>query len=97
FRRVLFRSPRATRPKPKASNGCSFRRERCFPRTDRELTPSSPSHGVPPRQITEYVTVARVRDVPPGSVVQVQAGDRWYALANLDGVLHAVDNNCPHN
>ena len=43
------------------------------------------------------MTVANVRDVPPGTVVQVQAGDRWYALANVDGVLHALDNNCPHN
>jgi nitrite reductase/ring-hydroxylating ferredoxin subunit len=35
--------------------------------------------------------------VPPGSVLAVQAGERWYALVNLDGVLHALDNNCPHN
>ena len=27
----------------------------------------------------------------------MRAGDRAYALANVDGVLHAVDNNCPHN
>jgi len=45
----------------------------------------------------DYVTVARIDDVPPGRVLAVQAGDRWYALVNLDGVLHAVDNNCPHN
>jgi nitrite reductase (NADH) small subunit len=45
----------------------------------------------------EYVTVARLEDVPPGAVLQVRAGERWYALANVDGVLHAVDNNCPHN
>jgi nitrite reductase (NADH) small subunit len=45
----------------------------------------------------EYVPVARVADVPPGTLVAVRAGERWYALANVDGVLHAVDNNCPHN
>ena len=45
----------------------------------------------------EYVTVARVSDLRPGAVISVQAGERWYALANVDGVLHAVDNNCPHN
>ncbi|MDQ6669745.1 MAG: Rieske (2Fe-2S) protein [Chloroflexota bacterium] len=44
-----------------------------------------------------YVTVARLDDVPPGTVRQVRAGDHWYALANVDGVLHAVDNNCPHS
>jgi nitrite reductase/ring-hydroxylating ferredoxin subunit len=30
-------------------------------------------------------------------MLAVQAGERWYALINVDGVLHAVDNNCPHN
>jgi nitrite reductase/ring-hydroxylating ferredoxin subunit len=45
----------------------------------------------------EYVTVANLSEVLPGSVLAVQAGERWYALVNLDGVLHAVDNNCPHN
>ena len=41
--------------------------------------------------------MARLNDVPPGSVMAVQAGERWYALANVDGTLHALDNNCPHN
>jgi nitrite reductase/ring-hydroxylating ferredoxin subunit len=45
----------------------------------------------------EYVTVARLSDVPPGSILQVRARDRWYALVNVDGTLHALDNNCPHN
>src|SRR5438105_7796756 len=45
----------------------------------------------------KYVTVAHVRDVPPGCIVQVQAGERWYAVANVEGTLHALDNNCPHN
>lgn len=40
--------------------------------------------------------MARVEDVPPGRVALVQAGERWYALANVDGTLHALDNNCPH-
>jgi nitrite reductase/ring-hydroxylating ferredoxin subunit len=38
-----------------------------------------------------------VADVPPGRVALVSAGERWYALVNLDGVFHALDNNCPHN
>ena len=41
--------------------------------------------------------MARLGDVPPGSVIAVQAGERWYALVNVDGALHALDNNCPHN
>jgi nitrite reductase/ring-hydroxylating ferredoxin subunit len=45
----------------------------------------------------EFVTVAHLSEVPPGTVMQVQAGERWYALVNVGGVLHALDNNCPHN
>jgi nitrite reductase/ring-hydroxylating ferredoxin subunit len=43
------------------------------------------------------VTVARVRDVRPGHVRPVRAEGRWYALANVDGAIYALDNNCPHN
>ena len=35
--------------------------------------------------------------MPPGTLRLVCAGERCYALANVDGVYHAVDNNCPHN
>jgi nitrite reductase/ring-hydroxylating ferredoxin subunit len=35
--------------------------------------------------------------VPPGGVALVSAGDRQYVLVNVDGVLYALDNNCPHN
>jgi nitrite reductase/ring-hydroxylating ferredoxin subunit len=48
-------------------------------------------------QTLEFVPVARTQDVPPGQVSMVRAGDRWYAVANVDGVFHALDNNCPHN
>src|SRR6185436_787233 len=48
-------------------------------------------------EIVEYVTVARLGDVAPGEVRLVVAGERQYALANIDGTLHALDNNCPHN
>ncbi len=41
--------------------------------------------------------MAHLTDVPVGSVVSVRAGERWYALANVDGVVHALDNKCPHN
>jgi nitrite reductase/ring-hydroxylating ferredoxin subunit len=45
----------------------------------------------------EYVTVARRGDVAPGQVLLVQAGERWFALANVGGELYAVLNDCPHN
>lgn len=41
--------------------------------------------------------MARLGDVPPGRVIGVRAGERVYALVNLDGELYALDNNCPHN
>lgn len=41
--------------------------------------------------------MARLADVPPGTVRLVRAGEHWYALANVDGALYAVDNNCPHS
>jgi nitrite reductase/ring-hydroxylating ferredoxin subunit len=43
-----------------------------------------------------YVVVARAADVRPGTVHLVRAGERWYALANVDGDLHALANDCPH-
>ena len=41
--------------------------------------------------------MARRDDVPPGAMRAVQAGERWYVLVNVEGTLHALDNNCPHN
>ena len=46
--------------------------------------PSRPSE-LPSVTEREFVTVAHLSDVPPGAVRAVQAGDRWYALVNLDG------------
>lgn len=45
----------------------------------------------------DYITVARLSDLPAGGLQVVQAGDRTYALANVDGTVYALDNNCPHN
>ncbi len=44
----------------------------------------------------EYVTVAKVADVPPGSVLRVEAAGRAIALYNLDGVFYATDEICTH-
>jgi nitrite reductase/ring-hydroxylating ferredoxin subunit len=35
-------------------------------------------------------------EVPPGTVVEVVAGDRTLALANVEGELILVDGTCPH-
>lgn len=44
----------------------------------------------------DFVTVARVGEIPPGSARQVTVADRWIGLFNVDGAYHAVDNLCLH-
>ena len=44
----------------------------------------------------ELVTVARVEDVPPGTVKAVQAGEEPIALANVDGIFYATQGKCLH-
>jgi len=44
----------------------------------------------------ELVTVARVEDVPPGSVVHVEADGEEIALTNRDGNFYAVQGACLH-
>ena len=43
-----------------------------------------------------FVEVARVEDVPSGTVIVVEVGGRQLALANVEGGFFAVDNECPH-
>ena len=40
--------------------------------------------------------VGPVQDVAPGQVVEVQAGDRAFAVCNVGGQLHCLDGVCPH-
>lgn len=44
----------------------------------------------------EFVTVARVGDIPSGKGRQVTVNDRWVGVFNLNGAYHAVDNPCLH-
>jgi nitrite reductase/ring-hydroxylating ferredoxin subunit len=43
-----------------------------------------------------FITVARVEDVAPGTVVSVTAGDEAIALANVDGRFYAMHGACLH-
>lgn len=43
-----------------------------------------------------YVEVARVEEIPVGSVRLVEVAGRQLALVNVDGELFAVDNECTH-
>lgn len=44
----------------------------------------------------QLVTVARVADVPPGTIRQCQAGDVEVAVANVDGEIRALQPHCLH-
>jgi nitrite reductase/ring-hydroxylating ferredoxin subunit len=44
----------------------------------------------------EFVTVARVEDVAPGTVKAVEVGDLPIALANVDGRFYAMHGKCLH-
>ena len=43
-----------------------------------------------------FVTVARLEDVPPGTVSAVEAGNEEIALANVEGELYALQGVCLH-
>ena len=43
-----------------------------------------------------FVPVKPLEDVPVGSCVSIELEDRGIALFNLDGVIYALDNTCPH-
>lgn len=44
----------------------------------------------------DFVTVARVSDVAPGTAKAVVVGGREIALFNVGGTFYALDNTCPH-
>lgn len=46
--------------------------------------------------MADFVTVARVDEIPPGSVKTVRAGEDEFALANVEGEFYAVQPACLH-
>jgi len=46
--------------------------------------------------VSEFVRVARVSDIPPGSVTRVEVAGHLIALANVDGQFYAIDDTCTH-
>src|SRR4029450_8103100 len=43
-----------------------------------------------------FVTVARVDDVPPGTVLAVRAGEEEIALAHIDGGVYVAEGSSLH-
>lgn len=46
--------------------------------------------------VSRLQSVARVEDVPPGSALRVQAGEREVALFNVGDRIYATQNDCLH-
>jgi len=46
--------------------------------------------------MANFVKVAAVGDVPPGTGKCVEAGGKQIALFNVGGAFHAIDNTCLH-
>lgn len=44
----------------------------------------------------EWIPVADEAECPPGTAIERVADGRMVAIANVDGVLHAIDGLCPH-
>ena len=46
--------------------------------------------------MANFVEVARVEDVPPGTATVVMVGSTELALINVEGTFFAIDNECTH-
>lgn len=45
----------------------------------------------------ELVAVAKIEEIPPGTIKVVEVGDRRIALCNYDGTIYAIDDECTHD
>ena len=45
---------------------------------------------------SNFVPIAQLDDLPPGSCKSFETHDLGIALINLDGQIYALDNTCPH-
>lgn len=46
--------------------------------------------------MTNFVTVAKIDQIRPGTCRSVQVQGIFIALCNVGGVVYALDNTCPH-
>lgn len=44
----------------------------------------------------DFTRVASVQEIAPGELLRVEANGRLICLANVDGSIYAVDDDCPH-
>jgi len=43
-----------------------------------------------------FVKVGKVSDLPENSVIEVSSGDKYYAICNVRGSIHALSGECLH-
>jgi nitrite reductase (NADH) small subunit len=62
------------------------------------LLPRAPTPGCYPPLVAEaeFRNVARVEDIPPGTIRAVQVDDEAIAIANVDGEFFATAHACLH-
>jgi nitrite reductase/ring-hydroxylating ferredoxin subunit len=46
--------------------------------------------------MSEFVTVAKTTDVPPGTGTVAEVKDHAIAVFNVEGAFYAIDNTCVH-
>jgi nitrite reductase (NADH) small subunit len=46
--------------------------------------------------MSNWIRIGAVSDCPPGSALELVAGEQVIALFNVDGTFHALDGVCPH-
>ena len=46
--------------------------------------------------MSKFISVATVESLPPGQGRTVEVKGRRFAVYNLDGQFHAIDDTCPH-
>lgn len=46
--------------------------------------------------VSGYVRVAALEEVPPGTLLGVELGEERICLANVDGEIYALGDNCSH-
>lgn len=46
--------------------------------------------------MSDYITVAKIDQIPPGTCKSVGVQGVFIALCNVQGTVYALDNTCPH-
>jgi nitrite reductase/ring-hydroxylating ferredoxin subunit len=46
--------------------------------------------------VADWVRVAALSDVPPGTLLGIEVGEEAVCLANADGEIYAIRDNCTH-